>query len=315
MRTACEWSWRVPQASGCVLEDGGPLSVPGLRVLVGLSLPARVRDDHLVGHGLQRVVYDHHLQWLVRGQIPQGSCQERGQKKEHVVKRSKTKLQKWWRVLKSRSRSKLSDPLRSLSLSPWLLHKEEERRKSKAELPWIHVSFNTTRIIGSELELVPHDHKRNTKHKRHPSRYKEQMKRVESSVWAFGTTKHSAQTLDTRVAFLFYSQNLKESWTTLRGPGNSGSAVFARNTQTSLFHFVNISPPPQSSWIHILRNCSESKNNTSQKPLRWLSALSFRNESNKSYLWWPHLYAYIYKRCPTQHRCRDDITHITWSQE
>lgn len=73
--------WRIPQASGCVLEDGGPLGVPGLRVLVGLGLPARVRDDHLVGHGLQRVVYDHHLQRLVRGQIPQRSCQKTWKKK------------------------------------------------------------------------------------------------------------------------------------------------------------------------------------------------------------------------------------------
>lgn len=59
--------WRVPQATGRVLEDGGPLGVPGLRVLIGLSLPARVRDDHLVGHGLQRMINDHHLQRLVRG--------------------------------------------------------------------------------------------------------------------------------------------------------------------------------------------------------------------------------------------------------
>lgn len=55
----------LPQAPGCVLEDGGPLSVAGLRVLVGLVLPPGVGDDDLVGHGLQAVVDDHHLQGFV----------------------------------------------------------------------------------------------------------------------------------------------------------------------------------------------------------------------------------------------------------
>lgn len=40
-------------------------------------LPARVRDDDLVGHGLQAVVDDHHLQRLVGRQVPQGSCRGR----------------------------------------------------------------------------------------------------------------------------------------------------------------------------------------------------------------------------------------------
>lgn len=87
MKLFCEdgvWVWWVPQASGCVLEDGGPLSIPGLRVLIGLRLPARVWDDDLVGHGLQRVVYDHHFQRLVRGQIPQRSWQSHKQKAKRV---------------------------------------------------------------------------------------------------------------------------------------------------------------------------------------------------------------------------------------
>lgn len=40
-------------------------------------LPARVRDDDLVGHRLQAVVDDHHLQGLVGRQVPQGSCRKR----------------------------------------------------------------------------------------------------------------------------------------------------------------------------------------------------------------------------------------------
>lgn len=40
-------------------------------------LPAGVRDDDLVGHGLQAVVDDHHLQRLIGGQIPQGSCRKK----------------------------------------------------------------------------------------------------------------------------------------------------------------------------------------------------------------------------------------------
>lgn len=45
-------------------------------------LPAGVRDDDLVGHGLQAVVDDHHLQRLVGGQVPQGSCGKEGRKKK-----------------------------------------------------------------------------------------------------------------------------------------------------------------------------------------------------------------------------------------
>lgn len=40
-------------------------------------LPTRVRDDDLVGHRLQAVVDDHHLQRLVGRQVPQGSCRAR----------------------------------------------------------------------------------------------------------------------------------------------------------------------------------------------------------------------------------------------
>lgn len=67
----------LPEAAGGVLEDGGPLGVAGLRVLVGLVLPPRVGDDDLVGHRLQAVVDDHHLQGLVGRQVPQGSCRAR----------------------------------------------------------------------------------------------------------------------------------------------------------------------------------------------------------------------------------------------
>ncbi len=55
----------LPEAAGGVLKDGGPFSVAGLRVLVWLVLPARVGDNDLVGHGLQAVVDDHHLQGFV----------------------------------------------------------------------------------------------------------------------------------------------------------------------------------------------------------------------------------------------------------
>lgn len=69
-----------PETAGRVLEDRGPLGIAGLRVLVGLVLPARVRDDDLVGHGLQAVVDDHHLQRFIGGQIPQGSCRKKREK-------------------------------------------------------------------------------------------------------------------------------------------------------------------------------------------------------------------------------------------
>lgn len=64
----------LPQAARGVLEHRGPLGVPWLRVLVGLALPARVGDDHLIGQGLQTMVDDDHLQGLVGGQIPQRAC-------------------------------------------------------------------------------------------------------------------------------------------------------------------------------------------------------------------------------------------------
>lgn len=66
----------LPEAAGGVLEDGGPLGIAGLRVLVWLVLPPRVGDDDLVGHGLQAVVDDHHLQGFIGWQVPQGSCGE-----------------------------------------------------------------------------------------------------------------------------------------------------------------------------------------------------------------------------------------------
>lgn len=40
-----------------------------------------MRDDDLVGHGLQAVVDDHHLERLIGGQIPQGSCRKKGKKR------------------------------------------------------------------------------------------------------------------------------------------------------------------------------------------------------------------------------------------
>lgn len=54
-----------PKAAGRVLEDGSPLCITWLRVLVGFMLPTRVGDDDLVGHGLQPMVDDHHFQGLI----------------------------------------------------------------------------------------------------------------------------------------------------------------------------------------------------------------------------------------------------------
>lgn len=54
-----------PQAARSVLEDSSPLSIPWLGVLIGLSLPARVGHNDLVGQCLQAMVNDDHLQGLV----------------------------------------------------------------------------------------------------------------------------------------------------------------------------------------------------------------------------------------------------------
>ena len=69
----------VPEAARGVLEHSGPLCVSRLGVLVGLVLPARVGDDDLVGHGLQAVIYDDHLQGLIGRQVPQGAWSRGGE--------------------------------------------------------------------------------------------------------------------------------------------------------------------------------------------------------------------------------------------
>ena len=52
-------------------------------------LPARVGDDDLVGHGLQAVVDDHHLQGLVGGQVPQSSWVVRGERGRQIESRER----------------------------------------------------------------------------------------------------------------------------------------------------------------------------------------------------------------------------------
>ena len=59
-------------------------------------LPARVGDDDLVGHGLEAVVDDHHLQGLIGGEVPQSSWvvrgeRERAREKERERERLKSK--------------------------------------------------------------------------------------------------------------------------------------------------------------------------------------------------------------------------------
>lgn len=63
-------------------------------------LPPRVRDNDLVGHGLQAVVDDHHLQGFIGRQIPQGSCREQrreGNKREigRHIKRIVIRGKRW----------------------------------------------------------------------------------------------------------------------------------------------------------------------------------------------------------------------------
>lgn len=74
-----------PEAAGGVLEDGGPLGIAGLRVLVGLVLPTRVGNNNLVGQSLQAVVDDHHLQGFIGRQIPQGSWRGGKKKSEDIL--------------------------------------------------------------------------------------------------------------------------------------------------------------------------------------------------------------------------------------
>lgn len=71
----------LPEAAGGVLEDGGPLGVAGLWVLVWLVLPPRVGNNDLVGQGLHAMVDDHHLQRFIGRQIPQGSYREQNTRK------------------------------------------------------------------------------------------------------------------------------------------------------------------------------------------------------------------------------------------
>lgn len=54
----------VPKAASSVGQGGLPLQMAWFAALlsaVAPSLPARVRDDHLVGEGMQGVVHDLHL--------------------------------------------------------------------------------------------------------------------------------------------------------------------------------------------------------------------------------------------------------------
>lgn len=44
-------------------------------VIEGGAAPSRVRDDHRVGEGGQRVPNDGHLHGVARGQVPQDACE------------------------------------------------------------------------------------------------------------------------------------------------------------------------------------------------------------------------------------------------
>ena len=64
----------LPQTSRGVLEDGGPISAVHFGGIGRVSPPARVWDDDFVGQSLKALVDDHHLQWLVWGEVPQSAC-------------------------------------------------------------------------------------------------------------------------------------------------------------------------------------------------------------------------------------------------
>lgn len=90
-----------PEAAGGVLEDSGPLSITGLWVLVGLMLPARVGNNDLIGHGLQAMVDNHHLQGLIGRQIPQGSCEEKEKqeiKRQEIGRKARTAIKTTFRL-------------------------------------------------------------------------------------------------------------------------------------------------------------------------------------------------------------------------
>lgn len=229
--------WRIPQASGCVLEDGGPLGVPGLRVLVGLGLPARVRDDHLVGHGLQRVVYDHHLQRLVRWQIPQRSCQKTWEKKKklerHVDGTWKANRSNRNEVLwKSRPRCKVPDTLRSL---------DEERARH-----WLRcgTSLGSTRHSAA---LASSDQSESLSHI---------ISREIQTRRACVSRQRTDKTFGPEFRLARHVSGLlpKPKGVT-NNSGNSGNNGSGSNT------VVNTALPPWSSWIHTLGNGFKSKNN------------------------------------------------------
>lgn len=69
----------IPKAAGSVGQGGLPLQMARLAALlppVARSLPAGVRNDHLVGEGVQGVVHDLHLYRVVGREVPQCAWDE-----------------------------------------------------------------------------------------------------------------------------------------------------------------------------------------------------------------------------------------------
>lgn len=139
--------------------------------------------------------------------------------------------------------------------------KKEQDIAQVWHLSWIHVLSSTTHIIRARARFTwsPEKYKRTGP----ASRYKEPMKRVESSVCAFRTTKRSVRNLDMRRVSVLLSkpegvmnntERPREFWEWRR-------AVLVV-TPSSPCHFGNIALPPWSSWIHTVRNGFKSKNNT-----------------------------------------------------
>ena len=51
----------LPEAASCVGEHGLPLDVAWLTVFARFPLPARMRNDHFIRQGVQRVVHNLHF--------------------------------------------------------------------------------------------------------------------------------------------------------------------------------------------------------------------------------------------------------------